>query len=161
MDVVKISESSLRTQCYLIFYLNLSKENKMKNLFIAAFAAAAMFSCSSLSTSKVGSSQANISNTKWTLADDVSGKKPTLNIESSKITGNSGCNSYFGEVILDPTAGNFSTRNVGATKMACENMSIEQNFFTMLGEATKYVVNGDTLELYKGNLLLLKFSKQK
>lgn len=142
------------------FCLNLSKEKKMKNLFIAAFAAAAMLSCSSLSTSKVGSSQANIANTNWTLADDVSGKKPTLNIESARITGNSGCNNYFGELTVDPTAGNFSTRNVGATKMACENMSVEQNFFTMLSEATKYVVSGNTLELYKGNLLLLKFVKQ-
>ncbi|ACU07373.1 hypothetical protein FIC_00922 [Flavobacteriaceae bacterium 3519-10] len=137
----------------------MSKEKTMKNIFIAAFAAAAMFSCSSLSTSRVGSSQASIANTKWTLADDVSGKKPTLNIESGRITGNGGCNSYFGELTVDPTAGNFSAKNVGSTKMACDNMSVESNFFSMLNEATKYVVSGNTLELYKGNLLLLKFNK--
>ncbi|MGZ5193220.1 MAG: META domain-containing protein [Kaistella sp.] len=132
----------------------------MKNVFLAVFAAAAMVSCSTMSTSKVGSSQVNIANTKWTLADPVKGKVPTLNIESSRITGNGGCNNYFGELSLDPTAGNFSAKNVGATKMACENMEVESNFFSMLNEATKYVVNGNTLELYKGNLLLMKFNKQ-
>lgn len=132
----------------------------MKNIFLAVFAAAAMVSCSTVSTSKVGSSQVNIANTKWTLADQVKGKTPTLNIESSRITGNGGCNSYFGELSLDPTAGNFSARNMGSTKMACDNMEVESNFFSMLNEATKYVVKGNTLELYKGNLLLLKFNKQ-
>ena len=132
----------------------------MKNIFLAVFAAAAMVSCSTVSTSKVGSSQVNIANTKWTLADQVKGKTPTLNIESSRITGNGGCNSYFGELSLDPTAGNFSARNMGSTKMACDNMEVESNFFSMLKEATKYVVKGNTLELYKGNLLLLKFNKQ-
>lgn len=132
----------------------------MKNVFLAVFAAAAMVSCATMSTSKVGSSQINIANTKWTLADPVKGKVPTLNIESSRITGNGGCNSYFGELALDPTAGNFSAKNMGSTKMACDNMEVESNFFSMLNEATKYVVNGNTLELYKGNLLLMKFNKQ-
>ena len=132
----------------------------MKNAFLAVFAAAAIVSCYTMSTSKVGTSQVNIANTKWTLAEQVKGKTPTLNVESNKITGNGGCNSYFGELSLDPTAGNFVVKNVGATKMACQNMEVEDNYFRMLNEATKYVVNGNTLELYKGNLLLLKFIKQ-
>ncbi|MBP6378544.1 MAG: META domain-containing protein, partial [Kaistella sp.] len=75
----------------------------MKNAFLAVFAAAAIVSCSTMSTSKVGASQVNIANTKWTLAEQVTGKTPTLNVESNKITGNGGCNSYFGELSLDPT----------------------------------------------------------
>ena len=132
----------------------------MKHVFLAIFAAAVMGSCSTMSSSKVGSPQVNIANTKWTLAEEVKGKTPTLNVESNKITGNGGCNSYFGELSLDPTAGNFAVKNVGATKMACQNMAVEDNYFRMLNEATKYVVNGNTLELYKGNLLLMKFNKQ-
>ena len=132
----------------------------MKNAFLAVFAAAAIVSCSTMSTSKVGASQVNIANTKWTLAEQVTGKTLTLNVESNKITGNGGCNSYFGELSLDPTAGNIVVKNVGATKIVCENMEVEDNYFRMLDEATKYVVNGNTLELYKGNLLLLKFIKQ-
>lgn len=132
----------------------------MKKIFLATFAAATLASCSSMSTSRVGSTQASIANTKWVLADDVSGKKPTLNIEAARITGTGGCNSYFGEVSMDPTAGNFTTRNIGSTKMACQNMDIESNYFQMLSEVNKYVVSGSSLELYKGNLLLLKFNKQ-
>jgi heat shock protein HslJ len=132
----------------------------MKKIFLATFAAATLASCSSMSTSRVGSTQASIANTKWVLADDVSGKKPTLNIESARITGTGGCNSYFGEVSMDPTAGNFTTRNIGSTKMACQNMDVESNYFQMLSEVNKYVVSGSSLELYKGNLLLLKFNKQ-
>ncbi|MPN27835.1 hypothetical protein SDC9_175269 [bioreactor metagenome] len=44
--------------------------------------------------------------------------------------------------------------------MACDNMSVETNFFNMLNEVNKYIVSGNTLELYKDNLLLLKFNKQ-
>ncbi|WP_027378073.1 META domain-containing protein [Kaistella palustris] len=131
----------------------------MKNIFLAFFALAVIVSCSVINTSKVGSSQPNIADTQWTLADNVKGKKPTLNIEAGKVTGNAGCNNYFGELSLDPTAGNFSVKNAGATKMACDNRDIESNFLKMLSETDKYVVAGNTLELYKGKLLLLKFNK--
>ncbi|WP_447950720.1 META domain-containing protein [Chryseobacterium koreense] len=133
-------------------------KNSFKNIALSIFAAAAMFSCTTLS--KVGSSQPNISNTKWVLADQVKGKTPTLLIESARITGNGGCNNYFGELTLDATAGNFSVKNIGSTKMACDNMSVETNFFNMLNEVNKYMVSGNTLELFKNNLLLLKFNKQ-
>ena len=80
-------------------------------------------------------------------------------IESGKITGNAGCNNYFGELSLDATAGNFIVKNVGSTRMSCDNMEVESQFLRMLNEADKYVVSGNTLELYKGNLLLMKLNK--
>ena len=132
----------------------------IKNISLSVFAVLAMASCSTMNTSKIGKSQANISNTKWVLADNVKGKTPTLNIENKRITGNGGCNNYFAELNLDATAGNFSAQNIGSTKMACDNMSVENNFFSTLSEVNKYVVSENTLELYKGNLLLLKFNKQ-
>lgn len=122
-----------------------------------------MASCSaipSLGKSKVGASQTNIVNTQWTLADNnLSGKKPTLIVENGKISGNAGCNNYFGNLVLDATAGNFNAEKIGSTRMACDNSASENNFLDMLDEADKYVVTGNTLELYKGNLLLLKFTK--
>jgi heat shock protein HslJ len=48
---------------------------------------------------------------------------------------------------------------MGSTKMMCSNIGVEQNFMDMMGKANKYVVSGNTLELYKDNLLLLKFTK--
>ncbi len=141
--------------------IHFPQKNIFRNISLAIFTAATIVSCSTMATTKtkIGTPQPNIANTQWTLTDNVKGKKPTLVIETAKITGNGGCNNYFGEVMLDRTVGNFSTKNVGSTRMACDNMSEETNYFSMLGAATKYVVNGNTLELYKENLLLLKFTK--
>lgn len=136
------------------------KNLNLKNISLSVFAAVTVASCTSVPGSKVGTSQTSITNTKWILSDVVKGKTPTLNIETDRITGNGGCNSYFGELSLDATAGNFYAKNVGSTKMACENMNVENNFFTTLNQVNKYVVNGNVLELYKGNLLLLKFNRQ-
>lgn len=134
----------------------------MKNLFLSICTAVVLVSCgtmSSPSASKVGKAQPALTGTKWALADNVKGKIPTLNIESEKITGNAGCNNYFGSAKIDPSSGNFSAGALGSTKMACDNMSVEGNFIDMMGKANKYVVTGNILELYKDNLLLLKFNK--
>lgn len=138
-----------------------SKKEKMKNFFLSICAAAVLVSCGAMSgsASKVGTSQPSLANTKWTLADNVKGKVPTLNIEGEKINGNAGCNNYFGTAKLDASTGSFSAGQMGSTRMMCDNMSVEQNFMDMMGKANKYVVSGNTLELYKDNLLLLKFNK--
>ncbi|KUJ53424.1 META domain-containing protein [Chryseobacterium sp. JAH] len=134
----------------------------MKNLFLSICTVAFLASCGTMansSASKVGKSQPSISATKWVLADNVKGKTPTLNIEGSKVNGNAGCNSYFGTLSTDTASGSFSASQLGSTRMACDNMSVEQNFMSMMGKVNKYVVSGNTLELYQDNLLLLKFNK--
>lgn len=134
----------------------------MKNLFLSICTVAFLASCGTMansSASKVGKSQPSISATKWVLADNVKGKTPTLNIEGSKVNGNAGCNSYFGTLSTDTSSGSFSASQLGSTRMACDNMSVEQNFMSMMGKVNKYVVSGNTLELYQDNLLLLKFNK--
>lgn len=133
----------------------------MKNLFLSICAAVVLTSCGAMSgsASKVGKSQPSLANTKWTLADNVKGKIPTLNIEGEKLNGNAGCNNYFGTVKLDASTGGFSAGQMGSTRMMCDNMSVEKNFMDMVGKANKYVVSGNTLELYQDNLLLLKFNK--
>ncbi|MBQ0152894.1 MAG: META domain-containing protein [Chryseobacterium sp.] len=133
----------------------------MKNIFLGLFAAAVLASCGTMSstTSKVGKSQPSITNSKWTLADNVKGKTPTLNIEAGKVTGNAGCNNYFGTLSSETNSGSFAASQMGSTRMACDNMSVEKNFLEMMQKANKYVVSGTTLELYKDDLLLLKFNK--
>ena len=137
------------------------KPNLMKKLIISMFAGAVLASCTaaSSSTSKVGKAQPSIANSQWVLAETVKGKTPTLNLENGKLTGNAGCNNYFGEVVLDPSIGGFTAGRVGATKMYCDNMSVEDNFLKVLGEANRYVVSGTTLELYKDSLLLMKLNR--
>lgn len=134
----------------------------MKRVFLSLCTVVVLASCGTMassSSSKVGKSQPSISATKWVLADNVKGKTPTLNIDGSKVTGNAGCNSYFGTLSTDAASGSFMASQLGSTKMACENMSVEQNFMSMMQKANKYVVSGTTLELYQDNLLLLKFNK--
>ncbi len=135
----------------------------MKKIFLSLCTAAVLASCGTMSNSssanKVGKAQPSISNTKWTLADNVKGKTPTLQIEGTKVNGNAGCNSYFGTVSTDASSGTFTASQLGSTKMACDNMSVEQNFMSMMAKVNKYVVSGTTLELYQDNLLLLKFNK--
>ncbi|MPS65379.1 MULTISPECIES: META domain-containing protein [Chryseobacterium] len=132
----------------------------MKNLFLSICTAAVLVSCGTVaSSSKVGKAQPSIANTKWTLADNVKGQIPTLNVEGAKISGNSGCNRYFGAVTMETASGKFAASQVGSTKMACDNMSVEKNFLDMVQKANRYVVSGSTLELYQDNLLLLKFNK--
>lgn len=131
----------------------------MKNIITVFLASWLIVSCTTMKSSKVGGAQPNIVDSSWTLAENVKGMKPTINIENGKISGNAGCNNYFGILSLDPTAGNFAVSNSGATKKLCDNMEVESNFLKMLNEADKYVVSGNTLELYKGKLLLMKLNK--
>ncbi len=133
----------------------------MKKLFLTSILALTIISCTSRvgNASKLGKSQAAITGTQWVLADDVS-SKPTLVIEQNRISGNAGCNNYFSDVTIDTSAGNFSAKAVGSTKKMCNNMTTENAFLEVLPQVNKYVVTDATLELYKDNLLLLKFNKQ-
>lgn len=133
----------------------------MKNIFLGLFATAILASCGTMSstTSKVGTAQPSVSNTKWVLADQVKGKTPTLNIEAGKVNGNAGCNNYFGSLVSETSTGSFVAAQMGSTRMACDNMSTEKNFLDMMQKANKYVMTSTTLELYKDDLLLLKFNK--
>lgn len=132
----------------------------MKNLFLSIGVAIILASCGATSsTSSATKKQASITNSYWTLADNVKGRIPTLYIEGDKLSGNGGCNNYFGVVSTNTEGGLFSAKDVRGTRMACDDMSTEINYLDMLRKANRYVVSGDILELYQDNLLLLKFKK--
>ena len=132
----------------------------MKKVLLFALLFVLVVSCNVLpSGSKVGSKQVAISSTQWQLADQVKGKTPTLILEQDRISGNAGCNHYFGTLSLNASNGGFSVTRIGSTKMACEDMMTETNFLQALSQVDTYVVNQGVLELYKGNLLLMKFNR--
>ncbi len=132
----------------------------MKKLLLIISTTALLASCSTVATSsKAGKSQPNVTDTNWVLADQVKGDVPTLRLESARIGGNAGCNTFFSDASIDPSTGSFKAAAIASTKKMCPNMSVEQNYLKMLSEANRYVVNGSVLELYKDNLLLLKFNK--
>ncbi|WP_312084741.1 MULTISPECIES: META domain-containing protein [Epilithonimonas] len=133
----------------------------MKKFFVTSMIALAIVSCTSRlgNSSKLGKTQASITGTQWVLADDIT-NRPTLVIEQNRISGNAGCNNYFSEATIDTSAGNFSAKNIGSTRKMCNNMITETAYLEVLPKVNKYVVTESTLELYKDNLLLLKFTKQ-
>lgn len=131
----------------------------MKNIILVISVILVLVSCGATSNSASSGSQPSLANTKWQLADNVKGKLPTLVLETDRVSGNAGCNNYFGALLLNANAASFSAKNLGSTKMACEDMATESNFLNLLPKANKYKVNDDTLELYENSLLLLKFNK--
>ena len=56
-------------------------------------------------------------------------KAPTLVIEGRELQETVVCNNYFSDVVITASTGTFDVGNVGATKMACDNMMTEQSYF--------------------------------
>ena len=129
----------------------------MKKIISLLVIALIVISCGAISG---GKKQVSLVNTKWTLVDkSITTKIPTLSVEANRITGSGGCNKYFSDLVLNAENGNFVVGNVGSTKMACNDMMTEQNYFNLLQQVNKYQVKEGYLELYKDNLLLLKLKK--
>ncbi|MBY5956867.1 META domain-containing protein [Membranicola marinus] len=64
----------------------------------------------------------------------IQGKKPTLGIylPETRMAGSTSCNRYFGSI--ESTARTLSFDQVGATRMACPDMSSEDKFLSLLGQ---------------------------
>lgn len=136
----------------------------MRKIFLIVPLFGVVLSCNTVSSigSKIGKPQMNLENTEWELQAGKlnQSKVPTLRIEKDRISGNAGCNNYFTQAVIEPQTGRFSAKNIGSTRMACKDMQVEQNFLKMLEQSNKYLSDGYTLELYKDQLLLMKFIKK-
>ncbi|HLT33301.1 MAG TPA: DUF4377 domain-containing protein [Aquaticitalea sp.] len=73
----------------------------------------------------------------------------TLTMPQGQITGSTGCNKYFGNVILENN--NFKVNTIGSTKMACATMDAEQRFLQTLNEIETYKIQNDMLQLLNTN----------
>lgn len=62
---------------------------------------------------------------------------PTLRVESSRVSGNAGCNDYGGLVTQIDQPGEMRFGSFGLTRMMCPAMEIEQRFLQSLGAAVK------------------------
>ncbi len=69
----------------------------------------------------------------------------------NKVFGNGGCNSFSGSYTLIK-GNNIRISSILSTKMACENVNFENEFFTVLSTADSYMQRNDSLLLSKGNL---------
>lgn len=77
-----------------------------------------------------------------------------LKSESKRITGNGGCNNFFGTYTLKENE-RISFSPLGMTQMACMNMDIERKFMDVLGTADSYYLKGDTLMLNRAKMATL------
>ena len=74
-----------------------------------------------------------------------------LKAMENRIIGNAGCNSFFGSYEISGDS-RITFSKIGATKMACESMDIENQFFKTLEMADNFTINTDTLSLNKAKM---------
>jgi len=95
------------------------------------------------------------------LVSPVSSTKMTLEFKDGRISGSSGCNSFFAKYTVEKNSMSFGL--IGATKMYCSNpgvMEQEQTYFMRLDSVETYKIEGDKLKLIDGNgKTVLIFSK--
>ncbi len=77
-----------------------------------------------------------------------------LKTEENRITGNGGCNSFFGTYQLLP-GNSIQISPLGSTKMACLNDNVEDEFLKILAITDNYTIKNDTLSLNKARMALL------
>ena len=133
--------------------------NYEKNNFTNSRACVLSLSCSNASVAgKKESVQLN--NTSWVLEENSKTNSGiTLEIAKGRVSGFSGCNNYFSELTTN-SKDTFQVKSIGATRMLCDNISVEEDYLNLLEKVNKYVISETSLELYKDNVLLLKFKRK-
>lgn len=83
----------------------------------------------------------------------------TFNVKENKVTGNAGCNNFFGE--FTTTGDQITFKGLGSTRKMCadeEVMKNEAKFLQILTDATvRFDVAEQTLNFYKGDRLVMMF----
>jgi heat shock protein HslJ len=90
--------------------------------------------------------------------DSSSKERPIIEIhlKDKKVSGNTGCNSMIGTVIVEEDQIEFS--DIVTTKMFCSE-SIEQEFLIALGMANNYKIEKMKLYLYEDDQEIMIFQK--
>lgn len=126
------------------------------------------FSCNSTKKIK-GDKTSEITEKYWKLieirgqqvtSENFVSKEPHFILKSTdnKVTGNGGCNSFFGTYELQADMNRITFSKLGATKMACLKPTVEDAFFNVLETVDNYTVKNDTLQLNKARMApLAKF----
>lgn len=114
--------------------------------------------------SKDGTANSTLTNTRWKLTSLSSlsnglpklSKDVFLQLDTGRIKGFAGCNSYFGGYTTQASTLTFT--GVGSTKMFCQDgMETENKLFQALNTTDHYRITGTKLELLKGQDLLATF----
>ena len=108
-------------------------------------------------------SQTPLLGTTWNLAELNKEKiqhpgpeVPHLRFEAEKVSGNDGCNNFFGGYTLDGNSLKFGI--LASTRKACLQIKdFDMEFNKMISATTRYRITGDKLELFESDQLLASF----
>lgn len=135
----------------------------MKNYFFAIIFLSLFFAGCSASSDKKEFTPSPVYNYVWVaqqlantdLEKVANEDKPYLNFDPEKGTydGFGGCNRLSGTFEL--TGNNIKFSTAAATRMACNNMAVEDNFLKTIEKINSYKVEGKTLTLYTDGLAVL------
>lgn len=96
------------------------------------------------------------------LVSPTSSTNLTLEFKDGRISGLSGCNSFFAKYTVEGKSMSFGL--IGATKMLCTNQGVmeqEQTYFMRLESVKSYKIEGNKLSLIDGNnKTVLVYSKK-
>lgn len=139
-----------------------------KKIFLAwiiSFISILVIGCTSQSTP-------NFEGTSWKLdtylssidhlVSPTSSTNLTLEFKDGRISGSSGCNSFFAKYTVEGKSMSFGL--IGATKMLCTNQGVmeqEQTYFMRLESVKSYKIEVNKLSLIDGNnKTVLVYSKK-
>lgn len=112
----------------------------------------------------------NLSEGKWQLIM-VNGKKIDNDFEGAKIpfisfdsetmevTGNTGCNNFFGSYTADSSTSKISMNDIASTEMYCEQVTYETEFLMAIQKADNFVIKDGVLSLNKAKMAPLAVFK--
>ena len=108
-------------------------------------------------------SQTPLPGTTWNLVEMNNEKiqlpgpqVPHLRFEPEKVTGNDGCNNFFGGYTLDEN--NLTFGMLASTRMACPQIKdFDMEFNKMISATTGYRISGNKLEFFENDKLLASF----
>lgn len=99
---------------------------------------------------------------KLTGLSSISGELPktakevTMRLDSGKVSGNGGCNRFFGSYSLNGSSVKFN--GVASTKMFCQGaMEVEDGLMQTINNTDGYYIRGKVLALLKGADTLAHF----
>lgn len=130
---------------------------------VAGLTATLLMTACSGGMSPTGSNH-NLEGTSWKLTrlSSISGELPktarevTMRLDSGRVSGNGGCNRYFGSYSLNGSSVKFN--GVASTKMFCQGaMEVEDGLMQTINNTDGYYIRGKWLALLKGADTLAHF----
>lgn len=136
---------------------------KTLSFAITGLTAALLVTACSRSMSPTGNNHSLEGNSwKLTRLSNLSGELPktakevTMRLDSGRVSGNGGCNRYFGSYSLNGSSVKFN--GVASTKMFCQGaMEVEDGLMQTINNTDGYYIRGKWLALLKGADTLAHF----